>query len=84
MEHGARSTSLEGLYRRLECPEAALEAALEAAPEAALEAALEAAPEAAPEAAWRQPWTALEAGRGGHRTMRGFISFSKISFAMIL
>ena len=53
MEHGASSTSLEGLYRRLECPEAALEAA-------------------------------LEAGRECQRSMRGFISFSKISFAMIL
>ena len=61
MEHGTSSTNLEGLYRRLECPEAALEAA----PEAALEAA-------------------LEAGRECQRSMRGFISFSKISFAMIL
>ena len=55
------ATALEGLYQRLECPEAALEAA----PEAALEAA-------------------LEAGRECQRSMRGFISFSKISFAMIL
>ena len=53
MEHGTSSTNLEGLYRRLECPEAALEAA-------------------------------LEAGMGGQRSMRGLISFSKISFAMIL
>jgi len=51
------ATALWGLYRRLECPEAAMEAALEAA---------------------------LEAGRGGQRSMRGLISFSKISFAMIL
>ena len=41
--------ALWGLYRRLECPEAA-----------------------------------LEAGRGGQRSMRGLISFSKISLAMIL
>ena len=47
------TTALWGLYRRLECPEAALEAA-------------------------------LEAGMGGQRSMRGLISFSKISFAMIL